>query len=82
MMENKRSGERPDLGISGGAERDRTVGLLNAIQALSQLSYSPFIDKFISKFNTQREKLSIHFMSFILLTYELVFFILMAVPEW
>ena len=24
-----------------GAERDRTVGLLNAIQALSQLSYSP-----------------------------------------
>ncbi len=25
----------------GGAERDRTVGLLNAIQALSQLSYSP-----------------------------------------
>ena len=28
-------------GKSGGAERDRTVGLLNAIQALSQLSYSP-----------------------------------------
>ena len=27
--------------LSGGAERDRTVGLLNAIQALSQLSYSP-----------------------------------------
>ncbi len=27
----------------GGAERDRTVGLLNAIQALSQLSYSPII---------------------------------------
>ncbi len=27
----------------GGAERDRTVGLLNAIQALSQLSYSPMI---------------------------------------
>jgi hypothetical protein len=26
---------------NGGAERDRTVGLLNAIQALSQLSYSP-----------------------------------------
>jgi hypothetical protein len=26
---------------SGGAERDRTVDLLNAIQALSQLSYSP-----------------------------------------
>jgi hypothetical protein len=27
--------------LDGGAERDRTVGLLNAIQALSQLSYSP-----------------------------------------
>ena len=27
--------------LNGGAERDRTVGLLNAIQALSQLSYSP-----------------------------------------
>jgi hypothetical protein len=26
---------------NGGAERDRTVDLLNAIQALSQLSYSP-----------------------------------------
>ena len=26
---------------SGGAERDRTVDLLNAIQALSQLSYGP-----------------------------------------
>ena len=26
---------------SGGAERDRTADLLNAIQALSQLSYSP-----------------------------------------
>jgi hypothetical protein len=25
----------------GGAKRDRTVDLLNAIQALSQLSYSP-----------------------------------------
>src|SRR5579864_150699 len=28
-------------GYSGGAERDRTVDLLNAIQALSQLSYGP-----------------------------------------
>ena len=28
--------------FNGGAERDRTVGLLNAIQALSQLSYSPW----------------------------------------
>ena len=30
---------------NGGAERDRTVGLLNAIQALSQLSYSPATNK-------------------------------------
>ena len=45
----------------GGAERDRTVGLLNAIQALSQLSYSPtrhIKDNF--QFNIEQEKLSIH----------------------
>jgi hypothetical protein len=29
------------LAKAGGAEQDRTVDLLNAIQALSQLSYSP-----------------------------------------
>jgi hypothetical protein len=29
----------------GGAERDRTVDLLTASQALSQLSYSPEIKK-------------------------------------
>ena len=29
------------LKINGGADRDRTDDLLNAIQALSQLSYSP-----------------------------------------
>ena len=28
-------------GENGGAERDRTADLLNAIQALSQLSYGP-----------------------------------------
>jgi hypothetical protein len=39
---------------NGGAERDRTVGLLNAIQALSQLSYSPTG----SKSNTEKGKLS------------------------
>src|SRR6266481_3937993 len=31
--------------FTGGAERGRTVGLLNAIQALSQLSYSPTAGK-------------------------------------
>ena len=45
----------------GGAERDRTVGLLNAIQALSQLSYSPKLNKFKSKFNIEKETLSIYF---------------------
>ena len=32
------------LVLFGGAEQDRTVDLLNAIQALSQLSYSPKSD--------------------------------------
>jgi hypothetical protein len=39
---NKKTGcFQPVTGNFGGAERDRTVDLLNAIQALSQLSYSP-----------------------------------------
>ena len=29
------------LSIHGGAKRDRTVDLLHAMQALSQLSYNP-----------------------------------------
>ena len=33
--------------IFGGAERDRTDDLLNAIQALSQLSYSPIQELFL-----------------------------------
>jgi hypothetical protein len=32
--------------INGGARRDRTADLLNAIQALSQLSYGPDADSF------------------------------------
>ncbi len=35
--------------ISGGAERDRTDDLLNAIQALSQLSYGPTRERSCSK---------------------------------
>ena len=31
--------------LSGGADRDRTCDLLNANQALSQLSYSPIINR-------------------------------------
>ncbi len=30
--------------IGGGARRDRTADLLHAMQALSQLSYSPTVD--------------------------------------
>jgi hypothetical protein len=35
---------RPGL-VTGGADRDRTDGLLNANQALSQLSYSPLLTR-------------------------------------
>ena len=38
-----RRAKRADF--TGGAERGRTVDLLNAIQALSQLSYSPTAGK-------------------------------------
>jgi hypothetical protein len=33
--------------VFGGAERDRTAGLLVANEALSQLSYSPTVASFI-----------------------------------
>ena len=39
---------RPDNFFTGGAEGDRTPDLLNAIQALSQLSYSPTAFDFYS----------------------------------
>jgi hypothetical protein len=42
---------RKSLDFIGGAERDRTVDLLNAIQALSQLSYSPTLGRQFSKAN-------------------------------
>jgi hypothetical protein len=38
---------------------------MNAIHALSQLSYSPMINKFKLKFNIEKEKLSIHFSPFV-----------------
>ena len=44
----------------GGAERDRTVGLLNAIQALSQLSYSP-MQRLRIFINIARNKLQFQF---------------------
>ena len=42
--DTKEGKSRPEGGspdVSGGADRDRTDDLLNAIQALSQLSYGP-----------------------------------------
>jgi hypothetical protein len=39
------AGVNPFLSQTGGAGRDRTGDLLNANQALSQLSYSPFSDR-------------------------------------
>ena len=48
------SNELFQIGLGGGARRDRTADLLHAMQALSQLSYSPkqsrqlYIIKFIS----------------------------------
>ena len=51
----KEKGAIPSFGtapfyIRGGARRDRTADLLNAIQALSQLSYSPTngLSKFVT----------------------------------
>lgn len=40
---NERSGQkaRHSFKINGGAEGDRTLGLMTASHALSQLSYSP-----------------------------------------
>ncbi len=45
-MHKKRGGDfAPSQSISmfGGAERDRTADLVNAIHALSQLSYGPVV---------------------------------------
>ncbi len=44
-----REAAKPPAIDSGGAERDRTVDLLNAIQALSQLSYGPTRERKPSK---------------------------------
>jgi hypothetical protein len=43
------------LDVLGGAERDRTAGLLVANEALSQLSYSPTIGKELSYSTSRRE---------------------------
>ena len=44
MLCNKKAvGQTNGLVNSGGDKRDRTADLLNAIQALSQLSYTPML---------------------------------------
>ena len=47
-------------GFFGGDKRDRTADLLNAIQALSQLSYTPIFDSLSDSFRiiAQRGKMS------------------------
>jgi hypothetical protein len=53
MVQNKKRPakiRRPDY-IHGGADQDRTDDLLNAIQALSQLSYSPVCVDLYSKWD-------------------------------
>jgi hypothetical protein len=57
VRHGKRMAQRiEDLGKFGGAERDRTAGLLVANEALSQLSYSPTSDSLILPVIPLREK--------------------------
>lgn len=50
MLCNKKAvGQTNGLVISGGDKRDRTADLLNAIQALSQLSYTPILYIYLTK---------------------------------
>ena len=44
IMKNKKSTGLQSSASFGGDKRDRTADLLNAIQALSQLSYTPICD--------------------------------------
>ena len=41
--------EESKEGVIGGAGGDRTLYLFNAIEALSQVSYSPTVDIYVSK---------------------------------
>jgi hypothetical protein len=43
MPADKQGHRAKPYALTGGAGRDRTGDLLNANQALSQLSYSPFL---------------------------------------
>ena len=46
VLGKKKSWNLTISGLSGGDKRDRTADLLNAIQALSQLSYTPELPYF------------------------------------
>ena len=61
MLCNKKAvGQTNGLVNSGGDKRDRTADLLNAIQALSQLSYTPVYasSKFLSRRKIVRVELT------------------------
>ena len=45
--EKKKASKSFDFKAFGGDKRDRTADLLNAIQALSQLSYTPIFDSLL-----------------------------------
>jgi hypothetical protein len=45
---------KPKNSLNGGVKRDRTADLLNAIQALSQLSYNPNKDFVILHYFTYK----------------------------
>ena len=47
---NKKTGRNASGSLFGGARRDRTAGLYNAIVALSQLSYGPNLHHYRQQF--------------------------------
>ena len=49
VCNKKAVGQTNGLVNSGGDKRDRTADLLNAIQALSQLSYTPILYIYLTK---------------------------------
>ena len=50
IFKTKKTGFNPVFRFNGGAKEDRTPDLLNAIQALSQLSYNPNTFKITTPF--------------------------------
>jgi hypothetical protein len=57
VNQSVQAASRLPLEISGGADRDRTGGLLVANQALSQLSYSPVPQSFkVARFHSSQSE--------------------------